>query len=94
MSEGPILNGELERSSMPASGPVRTLATRQSMLPAVPAGTAVAAAGGVIAGAAVLAVIRRAGRRLRRGRRGRRQADLRRVVASRSFLVDLHLLDR
>lgn len=58
----------------------------------------VAAAGGVLAGAATVAAVRAvsaasAGRRGRSpGRRlGRRQPN---VVASRSFLVDVHLLGR
>jgi hypothetical protein len=58
---------------------------------------AIAAAGGVLAGAATVAAVRavtgaasraRSPRRL--GRRGERQS----VVASRSFLVDVHLLGR
>ena len=59
---------------------------------------AIAAAGGVLAGAATVAAVRavsgsgakkRSGRRL--GRRSERPAN---VVASRSFLIDVHLLDR
>ena len=58
---------------------------------------AIAAAGGVLAGAATVAAVRavgavgsrRASKRLPR-RRGRRD----KVVASRSFLVDVHLLGR
>jgi hypothetical protein len=88
------LNGELERSGMPASGPVRALAIRKGLLPALPASAAMAA-GGLLAGAAMLAAVRGAGRRLRRGRRGaRRQGEVRRVIASRSFLVDVHLVER
>jgi hypothetical protein len=89
------LNGELESSPVPASGPVRALAVRKGLLPAVPANATMAAAGGLIAGAAVLAAVRSAGRRLRRGRRGtRRPGEVRRVIASRSFLVDVHLIER
>jgi hypothetical protein len=60
---------------------------------------AIAAAGGVIAGAATVAAVRavsavgnrtRSPRRSRLGRRERPQN----VVASRSFLVDVHLLGR
>lgn len=58
---------------------------------------AIVAAGGALAGAATVAAVRAVGsvstrRRLTRGltRRGRP----RNVVASRSFLVDVHLLDR
>lgn len=89
------MNGELERSGVPASGPVRALALRKGLLPAVPANAAIAAAGGLLAGAAVLAAVRGASRRLRRGRRGaRRQGEVRRVIGSRSFLVDVHLVER
>jgi len=56
----------------------------------------VAAAGGVLAGAATVAAVRAvsaAGSRARVPRRlGRRRRD--NVVASRSFLVDVHLLGR
>jgi hypothetical protein len=60
---------------------------------------AIAAAGGVIAGAATVAAVRavsavgnrtRSPRRTRLGRRERPQN----VIASRSFLVDVHLLGR
>jgi hypothetical protein len=58
---------------------------------------ALAAAGGVVAGAATVAVVRaigaagrnRGSRVIGRGSRGRRPSK---VVASRSFLVDVHLL--
>ena len=80
---------------MPVSGPVRALAIRKRLLPAVPANAAITAVGGLVAGAAVLAAVRGAGRRLRRGRRGgRREGEVRRVIASRSFLVDVHLVER
>jgi hypothetical protein len=59
---------------------------------------AIAAAGGVIAGAATVAAVRAvsaAGTRKRSGRRvARRQERAVNVVASRSFLVDVHLLGR
>jgi hypothetical protein len=54
---------------------------------------ALAAAGGIVAGAATVAVVRAAGRSAspkRRGRRGLRRDQ--NIVASRSFLVDVHLL--
>ena len=59
---------------------------------------AIAAAGGIVAGAATVAVARAATRAATPGRRNRRRI-LRRdksneVVASRSFLVDVHLLGR
>jgi hypothetical protein len=54
---------------------------------------ALAAAGGIVAGAATVAVVRAAGRTTspkRRGRRGLRRDQ--NIIASRSFLVDVHLL--
>lgn len=58
--------------------------------------TAIAAAGGVLAGAATVAAVRAVGSiasRRRLSRRLPRRRD-RQVVASRSFLVDVHLLGR
>lgn len=58
---------------------------------------ALAAAGGVLAGAATVAAVRAvsaAGSRSRAPRRLSRRRDRRDVVASRSFLVDVHLLGR
>ncbi len=58
---------------------------------------ALAAAGGVVAGAATVAVVRAAsgGRRRKPARRQpKRQERPANVIASRSFLVDVHLLGR
>ena len=58
---------------------------------------AVAAAGGVIAGAATVAAVRavsRAAARTRSPRLPGRRRGRQNVVASRSFLVDVHLLGR
>ncbi|MEX2106678.1 MAG: hypothetical protein WD810_07240 [Solirubrobacterales bacterium] len=58
---------------------------------------AIAAAGGVLAGAATVAAVRAvsaAGSRTRSPRRLGRRRDRPNVVASRSFLVDVHLLGR
>jgi hypothetical protein len=58
---------------------------------------ALAAAGGVLAGAATVAAVRAvsaAGTKGRAPRRLGRRRDRRDVVASRSFLVDVHLLGR
>jgi hypothetical protein len=74
------------------------------MLPAVQA--AAVAAGGFVAGAAVVGLVHRRQRRAsalakgrgvarelgRRGRRGTRAAELVQIVGSRSLLVDVHLL--
>lgn len=59
---------------------------------------AIAAAGGVIAGAATVAAVRAVGAVASRRRSGRRLLSRRerpsKVLASRSFLVDVHLLGR
>jgi hypothetical protein len=60
---------------------------------------ALAAAGGVLAGAATVAAVRAVsavGSRGHASRRllGRRRRPTGKVIASRSFLVDVHLLDR
>ena len=58
---------------------------------------AVAAAGGVIAGAATVAAVRAVSRAATRSRTSRfpgRRRERQNVVASRSFLVDVHLLGR
>jgi hypothetical protein len=89
-----------------ATDPVRTLpvgyegssgASLPALRPEVRT-AAIAAAGGVLAGAATVAAVRAmsgAAARVRQSRRlpGRRR-DRQNVVASRSFLVDVHLLGR
>jgi hypothetical protein len=56
---------------------------------------AIAAAGGLIAGAATVAAVRAASARgVSRPLRRRRAERPVKVLASRSFLVDVHLLDR
>jgi hypothetical protein len=58
---------------------------------------AIAAAGGVLAGAATVAAVRAVGAvgsKARSPRRLTRRRDRQNVVASRSFLVDVHLLGR
>ena len=88
-----------------ATEPVRTLPTRYeepgSSLPVLRGEVrtaAIAAAGGVLAGAATVAAVRAVaavGSKPRSPRRiGRRRADRPNIVASRSFLVDVHLLGR
>lgn len=91
-----------EEDAEPGSGnPVRALEPTQSATPAVRGDVrtaALAAAGGVLAGAATVAAVRAVGavgmgrntRRALRSARGRPPS----VVASRSFLIDVHLLDR
>jgi hypothetical protein len=62
--------------------------------PAVQA--AAVAATGFVAGAAAVAVVRRRGARkaLKRRRRSSRPAEVLEIVSSRSFLVDVHLVNR
>ncbi len=55
---------------------------------------AIAAVGGVLAGAATVAVVRTVGAAAKQGRLLPRRRKQPRVVASRSFLVDVHLLGR
>lgn len=96
MSIDRSVNGELRYPPVRARSPA--LSARQRFLPAVPLSNAtIAAASGFVAGAVALATLRaaRARRRLRKGRkRGRRDLQTRSVLATRSFLVDVHLLER
>lgn len=55
---------------------------------------AIAAVGGVLAGAATVAVVRTVGAAAKQGRLLPRRKKQPKVVASRSFLVDVHLLGR
>lgn len=57
---------------------------------------ALAAAGGLVAGAATAAVVRasRGGSARKPARRSSRKERPLKVIASRSFLVDVHLVDR
>jgi hypothetical protein len=81
---------------LPVLAEVRTIERPTSgSLPAVQA--AAAAATGFVAGAATIALIkRRAARRTpRNGKAGsRRPADLLPIAASRSFLVDVHVIGK
>lgn len=74
------------------SGPIAPLKTEVTT-------AALAVAGGALAGAATVAAVRAVGgaatgSRRRSRRRLRRRPKSSEVVASRSFLVDIHLLDR
>jgi hypothetical protein len=82
---------------LPAVAEVRALEpARPAASPAVQA--AAVAATGFVAGAATVAIARRRARRAaapaRRRRSRSRVAEIGEVVASRSFLVDIHLLNR
>jgi hypothetical protein len=102
----PVLAGPLRiMAGRPTTGAVANERRAVAMIPAVQA--AAAAAGGFVAGAAVLGLVhrrqqrsnalsrgRRAGRDLaRRGtRRPSRAGELVQIVGSRSLLLDVHLL--
>jgi hypothetical protein len=90
-------NGQLEHVPVPVARPVRPIERRPRAniaLP-LPRSPVTAAAGGLTAGAIVVTLLRTLLGRERRGARvsARRRRELQRsVVASRSFLVDVHLL--
>jgi hypothetical protein len=93
------LDGQVEPytgEELPVVADVRTLEpVRPAASPAVQA--AAVAATGFVAGAATVAIVRRRARRAHQPARRRtrdRVAEIGEVVASRSFLVDIHLLNR
>lgn len=107
----PVLPEEPALVDASTAGPVSGLAGRSRALAVrmpAPVQAAVAALGGVLAGAAIVGFVRRRGRRrssaltrrspirvLRRGAERKRRgpaSELVQVVASRSLLVDVHLL--
>jgi len=88
-------NGQLDHPPVPVAEPVRAVSESSPRLMVtlpLPRSPVTAAAGGLTAGALFVTLVRfLAGRR--GVRIGRRRKDLRRnAVASRSFLVDVHLL--
>jgi hypothetical protein len=100
--DGEVL-AEEDAAASDANGPVRALPLpyeESQLAPALRADVrtaAIAAAGGVIAGAATVAAVRAVGAvgsKARAPRRLGRRRDRANVVASRSFLVDVHLLGR
>jgi len=99
--DGEIL-AEEDAEPREATGPVRSLpsAAPEPALPVLRADVrtaAIAAAGGVLAGAATVAAVRAvsaSGSRSSRRRLARRRERPAKIVASRSFLVDVHLLGR
>ena len=81
---------------VPVAEPVRPVAERSRVMVALPLprSPVTAAAGGLMAGGALVTLVRILSRR-RVSSVGRKRKDLRRnAVASRSFLVDVHVLDR
>jgi hypothetical protein len=83
---------------VPVAQPVRPVSERSRVLVALPLpkSPVTAAAGGLTAGALFVTLIRVLSARRRMSRpAGRRRRTLQRnVVASRSFLVDVHMLGR
>jgi hypothetical protein len=92
----PSTNGELAHAPVPVSGPVRALERRGPATLATRPPSALAVTAGGLLAAVALAALRamRARRALKRRRPRRRELVGGRVVARRSFLVDVHLLDR
>jgi hypothetical protein len=91
------LNGELERVTAPVAREPRALERRRRLLLALPLprGPVAIAAGGLTAGAGIVAIARALRRRrVAKLRRKRRKEIQRSVIATRSFLVDVHLLGR
>jgi hypothetical protein len=96
-TEEPALDGEVVGDERPLPQKARTGAIEASRGEMKTA--AMAAAGGIVAGVATVAVAkaargvstRRAVSKAMRRRRKVRPAD---IVASRSFLIDVHVLDR
>ena len=82
--EGEIVDG------LPVVADSRTVEPARPLVPARQA--AALAATGFVAGAATVAVVHR--RRSRVSRRRRRKSSMGEIMASNSFLVDVHLLKR
>ena len=96
--EMPALDGDAGEAE-PTARPLPATVEQQAELSAWKGEArtaAIAAAGGLVAGAATVAARPRHPRRSRSARRKRARAKERpvKVLASRSFLVDVHLLDR
>jgi hypothetical protein len=89
-------NGQLEHPPMPVAQPVRPVTEpgpRLMVTLPLPRSPVTAAAGGLTAGAAFVTLVRLLARRRSPRIGARRRKDLRKnAVASRSFLVDVHLL--
>jgi hypothetical protein len=89
-------NGQLDHAPVPVAQPVRAVSEQGPRLMValpLPRSPVAAAAGGLTAGAAFVTLVRILARRRAPGLGGRRRRDPRKnAVASRSFLVDVHLL--
>jgi hypothetical protein len=95
--EMPVL--EEEDSGEPTARPLPATIDRQAELSAWKGEArtaAIAAAGGLVAGAATVALARatRGGSSKRPAKRSKPKERAVKVLASRSFIVDVHLLDR
>jgi hypothetical protein len=97
--EMPALENEAEAPDAPVARPLPARVESQAELSAWKGEArtaAIAAAGGLVAGAATVALARatRGGSSKRPAKRGRAKERPVKVLASRSFMVDVHLLDR
>ena len=95
MSADSAHNGQLEHLPVPVAQPVRPVEPRSRVMVALPLprSPVTAAAGGLTAGALFVTLLRVLSRH-GLPRPGRRRRMQRSVVASRSFLVDVHMLGR
>ena len=94
----PAENGHLEHAPVPVAQPVRAVEERGPRLMValpLPKSPVTAAAGGLTAGAVLVTLLRVLSRRRAPRVGSRRRKDLQKgVVAARSFLVDVHVLNR
>jgi hypothetical protein len=97
--EVPALEADEGEAAEPTARPLPATVDRQAELSAWKGEArtaAIAAAGGIVAGAATVALARatRGGSSRRPAKRQRAKERPVKVLASRSFLVDVHLIDR
>ena len=97
--EMPVLEGEDEDFAEPTARPLPATIDQRAELSAWKGEArtvAIAAAGGLVAGAATVALARatRGGSSKRPAKRQKAKERPLKVLASRSFLVDVHLVDR
>ncbi len=97
--EMPVLDDEDGELAEPTARPLPATVDKQAELSAWKGEArtaAIAAAGGIVAGAATVALARatRGGSSKRPAKRQKAKERPLKVLASRSFLVDVHLIDR
>jgi hypothetical protein len=98
--EEPVIEGEMNHAAPPRHLPAQGTRNELDAWRGEVRTAAIAAAGGLVAGVATVAAVnaaRAAGSRRPHSRRLRRQSKRERavdVVASRSFLIDVHVLGR